>query len=185
MKTSLATLLCFWLAAGIGGSSSGIRFQDVGSSRGIRGVTICGDEMKTAVIEANGSGACWLDYNNDDSLDLFVVNGSTLDALKTSGTSARRKSQNYLYRNNGNGTFTELAETAGVAGYAWGTGCAAADYDNDGFTDLFVSSVGECFLFRNKGDGDLHRRCKNGGGFGRIQLAHGRSLRRLRFRRLC
>ena len=131
-------------------SQAEIQFREVGSKAGVRGVTVCGKTGKSAVIEANGSGLCWFDYNNDGLLDLYIVNGSTLEYLKANGSGPRSSYHNYLYKNNGNGTFTEVTEAAGVAGFRWGTGCAAADYDNDGFVDLFVTNLGECFLYKNK-----------------------------------
>ena len=145
-----------------------IQFREVGSKAGVRGVTVCGKAGKSAVIEANGSGLCWFDYNNDGLLDLYIVNGSTLEYLKANGSGPRSSYHNYLYKNNGNGTFTEVTEAAGVAGFRWGTGCAAADYDNDGFVDLFVTNVGECFLYKNNGDGtftDIARKAGVAGGF--------------------
>src|SRR5207247_8083767 len=101
-------------------------------------------------------------------LDLFVANGSTLKELRERGTSPPTRFHNYLYRNNRDGTFSEVTERAELSGHAWGTGCAAADYDNDGFVDLFVSNVGECFLYKNNGDGtftDIARKAGVAGGF--------------------
>src|SRR5579862_9063265 len=80
--------------------SPGFEFREVGAKAGIRGVTVCGRIPKSAAIEANGSGVCWLDYNNDGLLDLFVVNGSTLDYLSPDGSAPKSPYHNYLYRNN-------------------------------------------------------------------------------------
>jgi len=150
-------------------SGSGeILFREISSKAGLNGITRSGSLQKTAVIEINGSGLCWLDYDNDGFLDLYVVNGSTVEELRSSGTAPHRGTQNYLYRNNGNRTFTEVGENAGVSSKAWGTGCAAADYNNDGFVDLFVTNVGECRLFKNRGDGtfeDVAKQAKVNGQF--------------------
>ncbi len=150
-----------------------ILFRDIGSKAGFHGITRSGSLQKTAVIEINGSGLCWLDYDNDGLLDLYVVNGSTLEELRSSGTAPHRGTQNYLYRNNGNRTFTEVGEKAGVASKAWGTGCAAADYNNDGFVDLFVTNVGECRLFKNRGNGTFEDVAKQAGVKGRFNWYSG------------
>jgi len=153
--------------------SGEILFQDIANNAGLHGITRSGSLQKTAVIEINGSGLCWLDYDNDGFLDLYVVNGSTLQELRSSGTAPHRGTQNYLYRNNGNRTFTEVGEKAGVSSKAWGTGCAAADYNNDGFVDLFVTNVGECRLFRNRGNGTFEDVAKQAGVQGRFNWHSG------------
>jgi hypothetical protein len=172
MKT---VLLCACLAValvlGSGGATPGasaIQFRDAGVRAGLKGITVCGREHKTSVVEVNGSGLCWLDYNKDGWLDLYVVNGGTLEDLEAQRTGGRSAHHNYLYRNNGDGTFTDVTEQAGVSGYRWGSGCAAADFNNDGFTDLFVSNLAESFLYRNNGDGtftDIAKAAGVSGGF--------------------
>ncbi len=148
---------------------SSIRLRDAGARAGLNGITICGKQRKTSVIEVNGSGVCWLDYNNDGLLDLYVVNGGTLEDLNAQSNGGRSSHHNYLYRNNGDGTFTDVTEKAGVEAFRWGTGCAAADYDNDGFTDLFLSNIGESNLYRNNGDGTFTDVAKSAGVSGGFQ----------------
>ncbi|HXJ37735.1 MAG TPA: VCBS repeat-containing protein, partial [Bryobacteraceae bacterium] len=148
---------------------SSIRFRDAGARARLNGVTICGQPRKTSIIEVNGSGVCWLDYNNDGLLDLYVVNGGTLENLNAERTGGRGSHHNYLYRNNGDGTFTDVTEKAGVGAFRWGTGCAAADYNNDGLTDLFLSNIGESNLFRNNGDGTFTDVAKSAGVSGGFQ----------------
>lgn len=102
--------------------------------------------------EDMGSGAAWIDYNNDGWLDLFVVNV----AGPLTWSEARRdtsRSHFALYRNEGDGTFTEVSEEAGVDLRGMGMGVARGDYDNDGWTDLFVTTYGENHLLHNEGDG--------------------------------
>jgi enediyne biosynthesis protein E4 len=125
-------------------------FVDVTKQAGIAGVTIDGSPEKKSVLDVNGSGVCWLDYNNDGWEDLFVVNGSTVEDLKSGKP---RRQRNYLYRNDGNGKFTDVTAKTGVGGLGWGQGCAAADINNDGFTDLLVTNFGRNELFKNNGDG--------------------------------
>jgi len=147
---------------------SRILFRETSANAGVTGMTTCGTKEKTAIVEVNGSGACWFDYNNDGLLDLFVVNGSTLEELRTHGSTPHSGAASYLYKNNGDRTFTDVAGMAGVSGHAWGTGCAAADFDNDGWVDLFVSNVGECFLYKNRGDGTFAEIGKKAGVNGKF-----------------
>ena len=125
-------------------------FEEVSKEAGIEARIICGTPEKKSILDVNGTGACWFDYDNDGHVDLYIVNGSTVEDLKSG---KGRRQQNYLYRNSGDGTFTDLTEAAGVAGDGWGQGCAAADYDNDGYTDLLVTNFGPNELFHNNGDG--------------------------------
>ncbi|MEW5979478.1 MAG: CRTAC1 family protein [Acidobacteriota bacterium] len=171
LSVFLSAVLGSWSAAQTSSrpsSENQILFRQA-KQAGLTGVVQCGrEEKKTAVIEINGSGLCWLDYDNDGWMDLYVVNGSTLEELKARGADPHRDTRNYLYRNQRNRTFTDVTEKAGVGSHAWGTGCAAADYDNDGWTDLFVSNVGECRLFRNNGDGTFTDTAGNAGVKGKF-----------------
>src|SRR5262249_1177919 len=100
-------------------------------------------------IEAMVSGVAVFDYDNDGRPDLYFVNGAAQPKLEKSDPSY----YNRLYRNKGDGTFEDVSETAGVRGYGFETGVAAADYDNDGATDLFIAGVNRNTLYRNRGDG--------------------------------
>src|SRR5438876_2337613 len=114
-------------------------FVDVTQQAGIHGVVVDGTPEKKSILDVNGTGICWLDYNNDGLVDLFIVNGSTVEDLKSGKP---RPQKNYLYRNDGSGKFTDVTAQAGVSGHGWGQGCAAADINNDGFTDLLVTNFG-------------------------------------------
>ena len=129
-----------------------VTFKDVASKAGIQPLIISGGSKKSYVLEVNGSGACWFDYNNDGYVDLYLVNGSTLEQLQHK-SQVPSGQHNHLYRNNGNGTFTDVTESAHAGGNGWGFGCAAADYDNDGKTDLLVTTFGPNILYHNNGDG--------------------------------
>lgn len=137
-----------------------IQFEDVGAKAGLKDVISSGGAKKNYVLEVNGSGACWLDYDGDGWMDLYLVNGSTIEQLQ--GKQPARTT-NHLYRNGGDGSFTDMTLKAGVPGKGWGFGCVAADYDNDGHTDLYVTNFGENILYRNRGDGSFEDVTKKAG----------------------
>lgn len=143
-------ILLSLLIAGVVFASATVTFRDVAEQAGLNATIVSGGAKKNYVLEVNGSGTCWLDYDGDGWLDLYLVNGSTLAALQGKAPSPTR---NYLYRNKGDGTFEDVTTKAGVAGRGWGFGCVAADYDNDGHMDLLVTNFGPNILYRNRGDG--------------------------------
>ena len=98
--------------------------------------------------ETVGAGCAFLDFDNDGWMDIYLVNSGPCDFFKPA-----RPIRNALYRNNRDGTFTDVTEKAGVAGGTFGMGVAVGDYDNDGFPDIFVTSYGRCVLYHNNGDG--------------------------------
>jgi hypothetical protein len=110
---------------------------------------VTGSPDKRVIIEAKGSGVCLLDYDNDGWLDIYLVNGSTPDALAGKTPSPHAA----LFHNNHDGTFTDVTASAGVANDRWGTGCVVGDYDNDGWPDLYVTNVGASRLYHNNHDG--------------------------------
>src|SRR3989449_3706412 len=142
-----------------------ITFRNVAKEAGITPVLVCGTPEKKYILEVNGTGCVWFDYNNGGYVDLYIVNGSTMANLLNPGRS--EKPRNYLFRNNGDGTFTDVTERAGVPGAGWGNGALAADFDNDGNVDLLVTNFGPNILYRNNGDGtftDVTARAGIGGG---------------------
>jgi hypothetical protein len=111
---------------------------------------------KPWIPEANGSGAAWLDYDNDGWMDLLIVNGSGMDELRkiVSGSAPQPQKEGvYLYRNLGNGHFQDVTTKAGLFNPYWGTGANAADYDNDGFVDILITTIGIDLVFRNNHNG--------------------------------
>src|SRR5579863_2354754 len=100
-------------------------------------------------IETMTGGVALFDYNNDGLLDIFFTNGAEIPSLQKSNPSFH----NRLFRNNGDGTFTDVTEKAGLAGVGYAMGVAAGDYDNDGFVDLYVAGFNRNQLFHNNGDG--------------------------------
>jgi enediyne biosynthesis protein E4 len=108
-----------------------------------------GTPDKNTILETMGSGVALLDYDNDGWLDIYLVNGSTMDALK--GKEAPPRAM--LLHNNHDGTFTDVTAKAGVANERWGFGVAVGDYDNDGWPDIYVANFGKNRLYHNNHDG--------------------------------
>jgi hypothetical protein len=130
--------------------SGPIVFQNVAAAAGLtRWHHTAGTPAKRLILEAKGPGVCLLDYDNDGWLDIYLVNGSTYDALAGKATPPHAA----LFHNNHDGTFTEVTNAAGVANDRWGYGCATGDYDNDGWPDLYVTNYGKNRLYHNNHDG--------------------------------
>ena len=131
----------------VGNQPSGVRFVDITEQSGINFKHISTPE-KRYIVESMSGGVAMLDYDNDGYLDIYFVNSLTVDLLKTNG-----KTRSVLYHNSGNGSFTDVTDKAGVGDIGWGMGVAVADYNNDGFDDLYVTCVGPNHLFKNNGNG--------------------------------
>jgi hypothetical protein len=133
------------------GKPSGIpfhaKFTDVAESAGLRSPTIYGGvSHKDYIVETMGCGCAFFDYDNDGWLDVFILSGTRfLDPPK--------ETTNRLYKNNRDGTFTDVTEKAGLLRTGWPCGVCVGDYDNDGFEDLFIAYWGENVLYHNNGDG--------------------------------
>src|SRR3984893_497764 len=104
---------------------------------------------KATILETPGSGVALLDYDNDGWLDIYLLNGSTFLALNGQEPAP----QAMLFHNNHDGTFTDVTSKAGVANERWGFGVAVADYDNDGWPDIYVANFGKNRLYHNNHDG--------------------------------
>jgi hypothetical protein len=128
----------------------GVTFTDVTSAAGLMHArNTCGNATsKQFLLEEMGCGVALFDYDRDGWLDIFLVNGATLNA-----TSTRQKPTSYLFHNNRDGTFKDVTEKSGLTASGWGQGCCVGDYDNDGYDDLFVSYWGRNVLYHNNGDG--------------------------------
>jgi hypothetical protein len=128
-----------------------VRFADVAQTAGLSHRTIYGDEHKNKyLLETTGCGVAWFDYDNDGWLDLFFVNGTRLNTPTKPDAPTTR-----LYRNNRNGTFTDVTKTAGLGRTGWGQAVCIGDIDHDGFDDLFISYYGRNALYKNNGDGSF------------------------------
>ena len=118
------------------------------SASGIRWVHENAMSESRFLPEALGPGCAFLDYDNDGWMDIFLVNSGPSDFWKPP-----KPVRNALYKNNRDGTFTDVTERAGVGGSYFGMGAAVGDYDNDGWPDLFVTAYGRCILYKNNHDG--------------------------------
>ena len=123
-----------------------IQFEDGPAPRF---VTRTGRTTRKYLPQTMAGGVAVFDYNNDGLLDIYVVNGATMPALLKDGAQYSDR----LFRNNGDGTFTDVTDTAGLAGQGFNIGVAIGDYDNDGFEDIFVAGVHRNTLYHNNGDG--------------------------------
>jgi len=126
------------------GAAGGIRFTDVTKTSGLNFQQSYGDRHLDNIVEGTGTGVCVFDYNNDGFLDVYFPNGKWTEGLSDDDSrDLRGKLTNHLFRNNGNGTFTDVTVEAGLGGSHYSAGCAAADYDNDGYVDLLVLNYGQ------------------------------------------
>ena len=130
------------------------QFVDVADEAGIHFVHSIGDDELSNIVESSGAGCVFFDHDNDGDLDLYLVNGSYLETVSSvRGRHLAGTLKNALYRNNGDATFTDVTKRAGVGDTGFGMAAVAADYDNDGDRDLFVTNFGRDTLYRNDGDG--------------------------------
>ena len=137
-------------------STGPIRFADVTKDSGIEFTHSFGAEKLGSLVESTGAGCVWFDYNADGRPDLFVASGRPLE--KGMHPYPLRKApetppHNHLYRNDGNGKFSDVTGEAGVGGDGFSFSASAADFDNDGREDLMVASYGRVTLYRNQGNG--------------------------------
>jgi hypothetical protein len=123
------------------------RFVNVAASAGLQAPIVYGGvESKKYILEATGCGCAFLDYDNDGWIDIFLLSGTRLNGDPQGAT-------NRLYKNNRDGTFTDVTEKAGLQAVGWASGVCIGDYNNDGFEDIFCTYFGQNRLYRNNGDG--------------------------------
>jgi hypothetical protein len=140
-------------------ASPKVNFSDIAQQAGLTAKTEAGGEKsKKYIIETTGSGVAAIDFDNDGWPDVFLVNGSSLE-----GFPSGQEPTSHLYRNNHDGTFSDVTQKAGVGLKGWGQGVCAGDYDNDGFVDLFVTFWGHNVLLHNNGDGTFTDATKKAG----------------------
>jgi len=125
------------------------QFIDVAREAGLTRILLAGRPEKDHLLDSAGAGVAWLDFDRDGFLDVYLVNG-----WKLSGDRIAEKGRNALYRNRGDGTFEDVTESSRTGGEGrWGSGVTVADYDNDGYPDIFLTNFGPNVLYRNRGDG--------------------------------
>ncbi len=144
-------MLAFFLLLVMPPPQAEVRFVDVARQAGLDFQHVSGNPEKPYSLETIGGGVAWIDYDKDGWPDLYLVNGGRWDELQENRSTAA----NALFRNNRDGTFTEVTRQARVGDRSWGMGAVAADFDNDGWTDLFLSNYGPNVLYRNRGDGSF------------------------------
>ena len=137
------------MAAATSSVEAQIRFEDIAAKAGVNFTLRNGAGGEFRQPELMLGGVAVLDYNNDGCMDIFFTNGAAMPSLEKTGP----QYSNRLYRNNCDGTFTDVTEKAGVAGDGYSMGVAVADYDNDGFPDIFVAGLNRNILYHNRGDG--------------------------------
>jgi hypothetical protein len=127
----------------------GVSFLNVARESGLNAKTVYGGEHKNKyLLETTGCGVAFYDYDNDDWLDIFLVNGWRLE-----GFPKGQEPVSHLFKNNRDGTFTDVTAKSGISHYGWGQGVCVGDYDNDGFDDIYITSFGKNTLYHNNGNG--------------------------------
>jgi hypothetical protein len=142
----------------------GVSFLNVARQSGLNVKTIFGGEHKNKyLLETTGCGIAFYDYDNDGWLDIFIVNGSRLE-----GFPAGAEPASHLFKNNRDGTFTDVTAKAGLGHSGWGQGACVGDYDNDGWDDLFITYYGKNVLYHNNGDGTFTDVSQKAGVAGKV-----------------
>ena len=144
-------LLCLFAATQTAaGQEFPVTFTNVAGMVGLSEPTIYGEvDKKRYIIETNGAGVAFVDYDNDGWVDLFMLSGTRL------GMPAKQEPTNRLYRNKGNGTFVDVTDKAGLRHSGWASSVCVGDYNNDNYEDLFITYWGKNVLYKNNGDGSF------------------------------
>jgi hypothetical protein len=142
------------LLVGAAGGEWGVRFVDVAERAGLTQVSVYGGvDKKRFIIETNGAGVAWIDYDNDGWVDALVLSGTQLreGSRQERAWPSGEAPTNRLYRNNHDGSFSDVTDDAGLRRTGWASAVCAGDYDNDGWLDLFLTYYGRNVLYRNRG----------------------------------
>jgi hypothetical protein len=141
-------------------------FQEIGQAIGLDFVHSIGEKHLNNIIESDGGGAAFLDYDQDGYIDLYVCSGTWIEGFSKEEKPGRLP-ENHLYHNLGNGTFEDVTDIADAGGQMFSMGVTVGDFNNDGFPDLYVSNYGPNKMLKNNGDGtfsDVTKRSNTGGG---------------------
>ncbi len=141
-------------------------YQEIGQEIGLDFVHSIGDDDLTNIIQSDGGGAAFLDYDQDGYIDIYACSGTWLEGVSKSEKPAELPG-NHLYHNRGDGTFEDVTKKAGVGGPWYSMGVTSGDFNNDGYPDLFISNYGPNVLLKNNGNGtfsDITKRAGVGGG---------------------
>lgn len=136
----------------------GVAFRDIAQSAGVTFTHTNGASAEKHLVETMGSGGLFFDYDNDGWVDIFLVDGGSFVAADSA-----KRARHRLYRNRRNGTFEDTTDASGIRHAEYGMGACAADYDNDGFVDLYITNAGPNLLYRNNGNGTFTNVTKNAG----------------------
>jgi hypothetical protein len=156
VRLGLAALLVTLQVIASSAQDTAVRLVDAAADAGLTLVNVSGGPAKDFIVDANGNGAAFLDYDNDDDLDALIVNGSTRERIAAGGDPMVA-----LYRNDGTGRFTDVTSAGGFTRRGWGSGVCVGDYDNDQAPDVYITAFGPDVLWRNGGSGtfaDVTRR---------------------------
>ena len=150
IRSLCSTAAVFTLDQLLSGQSLDVEFVSIAREAGLKTKTIYGSENRNKyLLETTGCGAAFYDYDHDGWLDIFLVNGTRFESKWTAANAPVSR----LYKNNRDGTFTDVTVEAGIGRTGWGAGCCVGDFDNDGLDDLFVTYWGDCSLWKNLGNG--------------------------------
>lgn len=151
-KSFLFLLLVIAMSPIVHGQTK-VMFKDITQQSGIDFKYTFGDKTYENILESSGSGITVFDYNNDGNMDLFLMNGTYLEGISDESGKEFQNSHDHFYKNNGDGTFSEISKKAGLAGNGWTMAAGAIDLDLDGFQDLYVLNYGANTFYHNQGDG--------------------------------
>jgi len=140
--------VCVSSGQALANGPQGVVFREAREGSGVDYVNVSGEPEKHHILSTLGSGVALFDYDEDGDLDLYFANGAAIEGGRVKEVAADR-----LYRNEGGWSFVDVTGQAGLGDTGWGVGVTAADYDDDGLPDLYVTRIGRNLLYRNRGDG--------------------------------